>query len=79
MQLDVLDCFETVLTKGDEARFRLYEVRFTLSYCRLSFIWAGFAALRLLLIIDCFPSLEVLFTEPVRANDITLAMQQTSY
>jgi len=26
-QQHVLECFETVLTKGDEARFRLYEVR----------------------------------------------------
>jgi len=26
-QQDVLQCFEAVLIKGDEARFRLYEVR----------------------------------------------------
>jgi len=26
-QQHVLQCFEAVLTKGDEARFRLYEVR----------------------------------------------------
>jgi len=35
MQHDVLECFETVLTKGDEARFRLYEVSSALSYCCL--------------------------------------------
>ena len=33
LQQDVLECFETVLTKGDEARFRLYEVRSALSCC----------------------------------------------
>jgi len=35
MQLDVMECFDTVLTKGDEARFRLYEVSCTLNHCWL--------------------------------------------
>ena len=29
MQPQVLECFETVLMKGDEVRFRLYEVTYS--------------------------------------------------
>jgi len=40
MQHDVLECFETVITKGDEARFRLYEVRSKLIHCRFFYsVW----------------------------------------
>jgi len=38
MQQHVLDCFESVLMRGDEARFRLYEVRSVLCLFVLSFM-----------------------------------------